>query len=250
MPPSRSSVSKTSLVDTATEQIRNKILDLSLPPGQAINSAWLVDHLKLSRTPIREALNRLAAEGLIRLEANQGVFVHPLDVNEITQLMEAYGIAERVSAHFCEFDDTGLLKDVVDMQARQRQAMAAHQYLDASNWNARFRGRIAESSDNHHLIEFCRRMINHTRRLSCFIYKMEARDPDYYAAQNRMLEGLHHDIEDAIARRNRARLVGVLTEQVDVFRERIAWIFRSDRDIGFTVAAPVSGTADTAAKEG
>lgn len=250
MSPSRSSESKTSLVDAATERIRNKILDLSLPPGQAINSAWLVDHLKLSRTPIREALNRLAAEGLIRFEANHGVFVHPLDANEITQLMEAYGVAERVSAHFCDFDDKGLLKDVVEMQANQRQAMAAHQYLDASNWNACFRGRIAESSGNHHLVEFCRRMVNHTRRLSCFIYKEEARDPDYYASQSRMLEGLHHDIEGAIAERDRARLLGVLSDQVDVFRGRIAWIFGRDRDNGFTVAPPVPGAASAPAKEG
>ncbi len=240
---------KTSLVDAATERIRDKILDLSLPPGQAINSAWLVKHLKLSRTPIREALNRLAAEGLIRFEANHGVFVHPLDVNEITQLMEVYGIAERISAHFCDFNDRGLLKEVADMQARQQQSVAAHRYLDASHWNARFRSRIAESSGNHHLIEFYRRTVNHTRRLSCLIYSMEARDPDYYAAQIRMLEGLHQDIEHAISRRDRARLVDVLTHQTEVFRGRIAWVFRHGRDNGFPIAVPLSENVNATPKE-
>lgn len=250
MVPSRSPAAKTSLVDTATERIRDKILDLSLPPGQAIHSAWLVSHLKLSRTPIREALNRLAAEGLIRFEANHGVFVHPLDVCEITDLMEAYGIAERVSAHFCDFDDAGLLEDVIDMQARQTRSVAAHHYLDASHWNARFRSRIAESSGNHHLIEFYRRMVNQTRRLSCLIYTMEARDPDYYATQIRMLEGLHRDIEDAIAKHDRAKLVAVLTAQVEVFRNRIAWVFRQGRDSGFPLAMPGAEAASGRPKKG
>ena len=52
-----------SLVDAATDAIRNKILDLSLPPGKSVNTKWLVSNLRLSRTPIREALNRLATEG-------------------------------------------------------------------------------------------------------------------------------------------------------------------------------------------
>ena len=238
--------SKPSLVDAATERIRDKILDLSLPPGEAINSAWLVDHLKLSRTPIREALNRLAAEGLIRFEANHGVFVHPLDVAEITQLMEAYGIAERVSARFCDFDDPTLLKDVIDMQARQCEAVSNHRYLDASHWNARFRSRIAESSHNHHLTEFHRRIVNHTRRLSCLIYSMEARDPDYYAGQIRLLESLHHDIQDAIRRQDRDRLLAVLCRQVEVFRSRIAWVFqRGGRDSGFDVTPPAAASKTT-----
>ena len=180
MDTSRSRTSNTSLVDTATNAIRDRILDLSLPPGSSIDNKWLVNNLKLSRTPIREALNRLAAEGLIRFEANHGVFVHPLDITEINQLMDAYAVAERISAFYCDFSDPGLLADVVRMQAEQRRASREHRFLDASYWTAGFRLRIAETSRNHHLLEFYRRTINHSRRLSCLIYSMEARDPPYY----------------------------------------------------------------------
>ena len=100
-----------SLVDAATGVIRDRILDLSLPPAKAINTKDLAQQLKLSRTPVREALNRLAAEGLIRIEANHGVFVHPLDVDEINQLMEANRVAERLSAFYCDFDDPGLIAE-------------------------------------------------------------------------------------------------------------------------------------------
>ena len=226
----------TSLVDAATDAIRNKILDLSLPPGKSVNTKWLVGNLRLSRTPIREALNRLATEGLIRFENNQGVYVQPLDVTEINQLMDAYRVAERISAFHCDFSDLDLLTDVTEMQAKQREAILAHQYLEASYWNAGFRTRIAVTSRNHHLLEFYRRMINHTRRLSCFIYSMEARDAAYYRTQLKMLKGLHRDIAQAIKAADRGRLTVVLTDQVDVFRSRIAQVMERRAEREFAVA--------------
>jgi DNA-binding GntR family transcriptional regulator len=215
---------RVSMVDEATEAIRNRILDLSLPPGKPISSKWLVENLKLGRTPIREALNRLAAEGLIQIEANQSVLVQPLDIGEINQIMDALWVAERISASYCDLEDPRLLKDVADMQARQRQSMAAHRYLEASHWNVAFRTRIAETSRNHHLIEFYRRTINHSRRLSCMIYAMEARDPDYYKQQVKMLEDIHRSLREALTAKDRPRLIQVLAEHVGIFKSRIAWM--------------------------
>jgi len=225
-----------SLVDAATGVIRDRILDLSLPPAKAINTKDLAQQLKLSRTPVREALNRLAAEGLIRIEANHGVFVHPLDVDEINQLMEANRVAERLSAFYCDFDDAGLLAEVVDMQAKQRAMLRARRFLDASFWNVSFRTRIARSSRNHHLVDFHRRVLNHTRRLSYLIYTMEARDPSHYGAQLAMLERLHRDIERALRRRDRERLVEVLTSQADTFRERVANVIARSGGSDFPLA--------------
>lgn len=211
-----------SLVDTATKAIRDRILDLSLAPGRSVNNKWLVGQLGLSRTPIREALNRLAAEGLIELETNQGGFVRPLDFGEIDQLMEAFRVCERISAFHCDFADPDLLDDVRRMQAEQRRALRERRYLDATYCNFRFRLRIAETCRNHHLIDFYRRTANHTRRLSILIYRLEARQPEFYDAQLRMLEGLHADIIGALEAADRARLLTVLTAQVDIFRARIA----------------------------
>jgi len=212
-----------SMVEEATEKIRNKILDLSLPPGKPINIRWLGENLGLGRTPIREALNRLAAEGLVHIETNQSALVHSLDIDEINQLMEALRVAERISASYCQFADRALLPDVVDMQTRQRQAVKRRHYLEASFWNAAFRTRIAATSRNWHLIEFHRRVANQARRLSCLIYSMEALDDAYYAKQLKMLEGLHADVRDALERQDRDRLVAVLDEHVAIFKRRIAW---------------------------
>jgi DNA-binding GntR family transcriptional regulator len=230
-----------SLVDAATDRIRDRILDLSLAPAQAINTKDLAATLKLSRTPVREALNRLASEGLIRIEANHGVFVHPLDIDEINQLMEANRVAERLSGFYCDFADPTLLSDVVAMQAKQREMLAARRFLDASYWNAGFRTRIARSSKNHHIIGFHSRVLNHTRRLSHLIYTMEARDPEHYRSQLTMLRGLHRDIEQALRRADRDRLIGVLTEHAEIIRARVANVIARS-------AGPEFPLADTTAR--
>jgi DNA-binding GntR family transcriptional regulator len=212
-----------SRVEEATEAIRNKILDLTLPPGKPINMRWLAADLGLGRTPSREALNRLAAEGLVHIEANQSAMARALDLDEINQLMEALRIAERISALYCQFGDPGLLDDVADMQGRQRRAVQEHRYLEASYWNAAFRSRIAATSRNWHLIEFHRRVANQARRLSCMIYAKEAQDDTYYQKQIRMLEGIHADLREALTRQDRERLIEVLESHVAIFKRRIAW---------------------------
>jgi len=54
-----------SLADLATSELRNKILDLSLTPSEHLEERMLLERFPFGRTPIREALNRLMAEGLV-----------------------------------------------------------------------------------------------------------------------------------------------------------------------------------------
>ena len=115
-----------SLVDEAVEVIRNQILDLTLPPGHLVNSTTLVKDLGLSRTPVREALNRLAAEGLLRFAANQGVYVTPLDLIEVNDLFEAFRVCEQIAARFCNMMAPNLLSDLVKAQEMQRAALRRH----------------------------------------------------------------------------------------------------------------------------
>ena len=59
-----------------------------LLPGERLNEAILAKELGVSRTPLREALNRLSAEGFLTFSANQGFSRKPLDVKEIFDLYE------------------------------------------------------------------------------------------------------------------------------------------------------------------
>jgi len=68
--------------------LRASILDLSLAPGAALEEAALCAAHGVSRTPLREVLQRLAGEGFVTLEANRGATVSSMDLPVIRSLMQ------------------------------------------------------------------------------------------------------------------------------------------------------------------
>jgi DNA-binding GntR family transcriptional regulator len=77
-----------SLSHRAYQQLRDRIVTLKLSPGALINEAGLMDELALGRTPIREALQRLACEGLVVLRPRRGAFVASLSIVDLQQIFE------------------------------------------------------------------------------------------------------------------------------------------------------------------
>ena len=74
--------------DRAYRVLRREILELELEPGEVIGEALTAARIGVSRTPLREALARLLADGLLVQEGARGVAVAPLSSSDVTQLME------------------------------------------------------------------------------------------------------------------------------------------------------------------
>jgi len=72
--------------EEAATAVRRMIVDGTLPEGERINEVHLARRLNVSRTPLREALNRLAAEGAIASRPRIGFFVRPLTIEEAQEL--------------------------------------------------------------------------------------------------------------------------------------------------------------------
>lgn len=77
-----------SLSETAYEQIRHQIVTLALPPGAVVDETQLQTELRLGRTPIREALKRLALERLVSIIPRRGIFVTPINITDLQHLYE------------------------------------------------------------------------------------------------------------------------------------------------------------------
>ena len=86
-----------SLSEQAYHQIRKKILTLELAPGTIINEADLRHELGLGRTPIREALLRLAQQKLVTIVPRRGMFVTDIRLEDIRQLFELRLALERLA---------------------------------------------------------------------------------------------------------------------------------------------------------
>lgn len=80
---------KTTLKNEAYNLIKSRILSCAYPPGTFLIEADLIAELDASRTPIREALNKLEQEGLVQILPKKGVMVTSLSLAEINQTFEA-----------------------------------------------------------------------------------------------------------------------------------------------------------------
>ncbi|AMB87780.1 GntR family transcriptional regulator [Pseudomonas agarici] len=88
-------VPEESLVDLAYMQIEELIATLQLPPGQMVSENMLSTLIGLGRTPVREALQQLAREGLVVIMPKRGIVVSEIDVKKQLRLLEVRREIER-----------------------------------------------------------------------------------------------------------------------------------------------------------
>jgi DNA-binding GntR family transcriptional regulator len=77
-----------SFADQAEDALRNQILTGSRAPGDRLNEVEIAGDLGVSRGPVREAMQRLARDGLVQMLPHRGTFVRSLEPGEITRLYE------------------------------------------------------------------------------------------------------------------------------------------------------------------
>lgn len=108
-------------VDRVVQALRERMLDGTLAPGDRIAEAQLAEWLGVSRTPVREALGRLAAEGLLNLQPNRGARVV---VWSREQLAEIFELRLRLETHAARLAATR----ISDEQVAQLHELAEHMY--------------------------------------------------------------------------------------------------------------------------
>ncbi len=89
---------RTSLTEAAYAALEERIVTLALAPGEELSEGRLVDTLGIGRTPVREALQRLAREGLVEIRPRRGVVVSEIDVASQLELIVVRRELERLMA--------------------------------------------------------------------------------------------------------------------------------------------------------
>lgn len=105
-----------SLSAIAYYRIRDLLVTLELAPGSGLDERVLRERLQLGRTPVREAVRRLADEGLITVYARRGTAVAPIDVRDLTHVSEARveleGLGARLAAERADGEDRRLAQQL------------------------------------------------------------------------------------------------------------------------------------------
>src|ERR671910_3052834 len=86
------------VAERAYTELRDRIVTLRLPPGTVLREDDLMDELGIGRTPLREAVKRLALEGFVAVQPRRGTYVTEIDAAEIVHITEVRAELEGYAA--------------------------------------------------------------------------------------------------------------------------------------------------------
>jgi GntR family transcriptional regulator, rspAB operon transcriptional repressor len=159
-----------SLTERAYERLVEKITRLELPPGALLIEKNLMEQLQIGRTPIREALQRLAIEGLVQHRLNRGMFVSEISAPGVQQIYEFRalidGYAARLAAARASERQMNDLRGQFSLIASATEQSDVNAFVHADRG---FYAVLAGAAQNVYLAEVIPRIFNLHLRLWFFI---------------------------------------------------------------------------------
>lgn len=199
----------------AYETLRDEILTLALAPGQLLDETTLAERFSMSRSPVREALIRLAGEELVVMLPNRSTIVAPLDVTAFPKYVEALDIAQRVNTRLAaELRSEADLDAIAAAQVRFEGAVATGDHLAMSEANKGFHMAIAAAGKNPYLAGFYERLLDQGRRMLHLHFDYIERTSDGY-----LLTGEHLEMLEAIRARDVERADALAHAHTRQFRD-------------------------------
>ena len=140
------------IVDSVHAALRAAILDGSLTPGQALSVPELSRQFDVSRSPVREAVLALVADGLAVEQPRHGVAVAEIEPADLLEIHEVREGVEAQAARLCaERAGGGVLRHLADVLKKQKAVVERE---DAHGWfqtNADFHRVVVEGASNRRL---------------------------------------------------------------------------------------------------
>ncbi|HRO81064.1 GntR family transcriptional regulator [Alicycliphilus denitrificans] len=143
-----------SLHDQAAEMLRGLIFAGELAPGTFLDEAALCERLAVSRTPLREALKVLAAEGLVRHEPRRGCFVAEITERDVQKIFPVIALLEGRAAY--EATERAAAADVAALEVlhqRLREHAEAGRITEYYEVNYAIHEAFITLADNHWLAQ-------------------------------------------------------------------------------------------------
>lgn len=148
----------------AYDEIEHRLVTLALAPGQLLQEQELADSLGLGRTPVREAVQRLAAQGLLRIYPRKGIQVEPLEAAAMARVLEARRVLERLlvvkAAERADQGQRQVLRELADHLEAAEGDTAGFFRLDRALDEA-----LSNACDNPYLVQALLPLRVHCRRL-------------------------------------------------------------------------------------
>ncbi|MBK5565441.1 GntR family transcriptional regulator [Ensifer sp. SSB1] len=180
------------------ETLRTEILALTLAPGQLLDENSLAERFDMSRSPVREALIRLAGEELVVTLSNRSTIVAPIEVATFPKYVDALDIAQRMNTRLAaQLRTDADLKAISKRQKEFEAAVKGANHLQMSEANKQFHMAIAAAGKNAYLASFYERLLNQGQRMLHLHFEYLERTHEGY-----LLTDEHNQMLEAIRMRN------------------------------------------------
>ncbi len=207
------------IADRAYIQLRDRIVTLALAPGTALREDALMDELELGRTPLREAVKRLALEGLVEVRPRSGTYVTEVEASDIVHIAEVRAELEAQAARLAAKRLQGPLREAAADLLADIDAVQASSGVEATMaLDERVHRFVWEAAGNPYLADALERFWALSLRIWHLVLDHVPALPHAVHEQRAVIEA----VLDGDARRAGARM----RQHVQAFESEILEAFR------------------------
>ena len=178
------------LADQAYADVKRMIFDFALMPGDRCSETELAQQVRVSRTPLRAALQRLSREGFLQLLPKQGWQVAPLDFDVMDELYDLRTLLECEAArHLADCEDRPALKALADvwlLPAAERESDGAA----VGALDERFHAMLVQGSSNREMVRVHQEITERIRIIRRLDFTKPARVEATYDEHARILRAI------------------------------------------------------------
>lgn len=222
------------------EQLREQILSLELKPGAPLEEAKLAQALGGSRTPLREAIIRLAAEGLVEVLPNRGARVSSMELPQLQEHLEAFELLQRTATVLAA--QRRSQRSLVELRRlceafEQRHAEGDVSGMIQANWD--FHHAIGVACGNRYLARMYDTMLTDGLRVSRLAMAFECYGSgEAYSLHLNDILREHRELVDVIERRDVAAAAALSDSHSNLARLRVSDYLARSLTRGISIRSP------------
>ncbi len=166
---------KATLSEQIYDELYHDITDQRLVCGQKLTLKVLKERFQVSHTPIREALTRLAENGLVTYYSNCGVTVTEFQEDDIKEIYQFIGELDAMAIKFCKnsFTSTPLLLDLKEIVSKGNELLAEGKINEWKDYSEEFHTVLYRHGKNSYLEDAAKRVRAKIEVLSCMYYQKQ-----------------------------------------------------------------------------
>lgn len=210
------------------ETLRRVILEGTLPAGTHLVQAEIAEQLRVSTTPVREALRDLVTEGLVELDPHRGAVVHSTSLDEVVEIYDLRGLLEpeavrRAAANLTE-------EELGELEALHKAMDAEQDPVQWTELNRTFHRQVVAAAGSARLAETLHRLEDVAALYVGVALRSGQVQLDAGNAQ-------HHELVQALRARDHDRAASVIAQHLQHTLEVVREAASTEEGVGFHATA-------------